>query len=161
MSEGGLPAWRKNLVSPDKVLEKIEPGMSIFLSTGVAEPRTLVRHLMNSTLHTLNDLELFQLVSLGDAITSHKTSQAGKFRLKTFFSGWLASDAITSGSVDLIPSRISRIPWLVDSGTNRIDAAFVQITPPDEAGYASLGVAVDAARFAMEITTGSFCFISL
>jgi acyl-CoA hydrolase len=31
-----------------------------------------------------------------------------------------------------------------------IDAAFIQITPPDEAGYCSLGMAVDVARQAME-----------
>lgn len=150
MPEGASPAWIRKLVSPGKVLEKIEPGMSIFLSTGVSEPRTLVRHLMGSTLPNLNDLELLQLVSLGDAVTSHETSPAGKFRLKTFFSGWMAGDAITSGSVDLIPSRISRIPRLVESGAIRVDAAFVQITPPDASGYASLGVAVDAAKYAME-----------
>jgi len=150
MSEGDLQVWKKKLLSPDKVIEKIEPGMSIFLSTGVAEPRTLVRHLMRSTAPNLKDLELFQLVSLGDAVSSQKMSPAGKFRLKTCFSGWLASDAITSGSVDLIPSRISRIPKLVESGTVRVDAAFVQITEFDDAGYASLGVSVDAAKYAME-----------
>ncbi len=150
MPEGALPAWVKKRVSPEQVLEKIEPGMSIFLSTGVAEPRTLIRHLMNSPLPNLYDLDLLQLVSLGDAVTSHQTSPAGKYRLKTFFSGWMAGDAITSGSVDLIPSRISRIPRLVESGAIRVDAAFVQITPPDASGYASLGVAVDAAKYAME-----------
>ena len=138
------------MVSPEAVLERIEPGMSIFLSTGVAEPRTLVRTLTGSKLPNLYDLELLQLVSLGDAVTSHGTSPAGRFRLKTFFSGWMADDAITSGSVDLIPSRISRIPRLFESGAIRVDAAFVQITPPDASGYASLGVAVDAARYAME-----------
>jgi hypothetical protein len=32
--------WERLVVSPDEVLEKIEPGMSIFLGTGLAEPRT-------------------------------------------------------------------------------------------------------------------------
>ena len=31
-----------------------------------------------------------------------------------------------------------------------VDVAFVQITPPNEAGYCSLGVAVDVIRSAME-----------
>jgi len=150
MPKGAATNWRKKLVSPEKILERIEPGMCIFLSTGVAEPRTLVRHLIGSTLSNLKDLELFQLISLSDAVSSHKTSPAGKFRLKTFFSGWMASDAITSGSIDLIPSRISRIPRLVESGAIGVDAAFVQITPPNASGYASLGVSVDAAKYAME-----------
>lgn len=142
-------SWKKQVVSPDKVLEKIEPGMSIYLGTGVAEPRTLVKHLMASKALNLQDLELIQLVSFGDAI-SPEVLDTQKYRLKTFFSGWVASEAITAGRVDLIPSRFSRIPRLIESRLISIDAAFVQITPPNEAGYCSLGVAVDAARQAME-----------
>ena len=153
MPEDQLPDWTKKLVTPERVLEEVKPGMSIFLGTGAAEPRTLVRHLIASPLENLKDLELLQLISLSDAVTSHKRSPAGRFRLKTFFSGWLASDAVTSGSIDLIPSRISRIPRLLESGAIRVDAAFVQITPPDASGYASLGVSVDAAKYAMEKAT--------
>jgi len=72
-----------------------------------------------------------------------------KHRLKTFFSGWVASEAITGGWVDLLPSRFSRIPYLIESGKIGVDAAFVQVSPPNEAGFSSLGVAVDAARQAM------------
>ncbi len=142
--------WEKRVVSPETFLTRIEPGMSIFLGTGVAEPRTLVKCLTTSDLSSLTDLELVQIVSLGDAIAFRNTAHDHKYRLKTFFAGWLASDAITSGSVDMIPCRFSRIPRLVESGAIRVDVAFVQITPPDKAGYASLGVSVDVAKFAME-----------
>ena len=142
--------WEKRVVSPEVFLSRIEPGMSIFLGTGVAEPRTLVKKLMTSEMSNLTDLELVQIVSLGDAISFKNTAHDHKFRLKTFFAGWLASDAITSGSVDMIPCRFSRIPKLVESGAIRVDVAFVQITPPDKAGYASLGVSVDVAKYAME-----------
>ncbi|NPU82854.1 MAG: GNAT family N-acetyltransferase [Syntrophaceae bacterium] len=142
--------WQKKMVSPDVVLTKIEPGMSIFLGTGVSEPRTLVKRLMNSNLPNLNDLELIQLVSMGDAISYSSTANAHKFRMKTFFSGWLASSAITSGSVDLVPCRYSDIPRLIHNGTIRIDVAFVQITPPDEKGYVSLGVSADVPKYALE-----------
>jgi acyl-CoA hydrolase/GNAT superfamily N-acetyltransferase len=76
--------------------------------------------------------------------------RAHKYRLRTFFAGWVASEAITAGRVDLIPSRFVRIPSLIESRRMAFDAAFIQITPPDQAGYCSLGVAVDAARQAME-----------
>jgi acyl-CoA hydrolase/RimJ/RimL family protein N-acetyltransferase len=141
--------WKHLTVPVERVLKQIKPGMKIFVSTAVAEPRTLIKALMQSDMGNLSDLELIQLVSLGEAI-SIKELQTHKFRLKTFFSGWVASDAITSGLVDLIPSRFSRIPRLIESGRISIDAAFVQITPPNEAGYCSLGVGVDVARRAME-----------
>ena len=142
--------WEKRVVSPDLFLSRIEPGMTIFLGTGVSEPRTLVKQLMTSEMNKLTDLELVQIVSLGDAISFSKTPHEHKYRLKTFFSGWLASEAIASGLVDMIPCRFSQIPRLVESGAIRVDVAFVQITPPDKAGYASLGVSVDVAKYAME-----------
>ena len=70
--------WTDKIVTPEKVIEKIKPGMSIFIGTGVAEPRTLVRTLMNSTAGNLTDLELIQLVSFGDAIS------LGKLRSQQF-----------------------------------------------------------------------------
>ena len=123
--------------------------MSIFLGTGVAEPRTLVKSLMASDAGNLRDLEFIQLMSFGQAV-SIAEKDAQKFRLKTFFPGWVASEAINAGSVDLIPTPFSRIPLLIESGTIGIDAAFIQITPPDKAGYCSLGPAIDVARQAME-----------
>jgi acyl-CoA hydrolase/GNAT superfamily N-acetyltransferase len=141
--------WRKLIVPPEEILAKISPGMSIFLGTGAAEPRTLVKHLMASQLSNLRDLELVQLVSFGDAIPIDER-YLHKYRLKTFFSGWIASEAITAGRIDLIPSRTSSIPWLFKSGSIGVDVAFIQITPPDEQGFASLGVGLDAARYAME-----------
>ncbi|WP_232364599.1 bifunctional acetyl-CoA hydrolase/transferase family protein/GNAT family N-acetyltransferase [Desulfosalsimonas propionicica] len=140
--------WEKHTVSPEKVLARIEPGMCIFLSTGTAEPRTLVRHLMDSDMANLQDLELFQLLSFGDALCL-KRLQSQKYRLKTFFSGWVAREAITEGRVDLIPSRFSRLTRLVASRRIPFDAAFVQISPPNRLGYCSLGVSVDIAHMAI------------
>ena len=141
--------WLTKRVQPDEALERIEPGMNIFLGTGAAEPRTLVKRLMASDAVNLQDLTLIQLVSFGDAIAV-ETLSSSKYRLKTFFSGWVASEAIASGRVDLIPSRVSMIPWMIKSRQLPVDAAILQITPPDENGLCSLGIAVDVGRRAME-----------
>ena len=142
-------SWEKKLVGPDRVLDLIKPGMRIFLSTGAAEPRTLIKHLLAARKNNLSDLELIQLISLGEAISIDERYYR-KYRLKTFFAGWVASEAITAGRVDLIPCRLSHLPRMIMSRAIQVDAAFVQITPPDAAGYVSLGVAVDVARPAME-----------
>jgi acyl-CoA hydrolase/GNAT superfamily N-acetyltransferase len=142
--------WTNKVVSPKEVLSKIEPGMTIFLGTGMAEPRTLVKHLMASEEYNLQDLELIQLVSIGDTIPIDER-YSRKFRLRTFFSGWIASEAVSAGRVDLIPSRFSKIPALFKSGAIHIDATFIQISPPDENGYSCL-VGVDVERQAMEVS---------
>jgi acyl-CoA hydrolase/GNAT superfamily N-acetyltransferase len=152
MADQKIMSWKKKIVLPEDVLEHVEPGMSIFVGTGMAEPRTLVKHLMASDKMNLQDLEMIQLISLGDT-PSIDARFSKKYRLKTFYSGWIADAAIREGRVDLIPSRFSRIPWLFKSGAIRIDMAFIQITPFHECGYASLGVGVDVARHAMEHAT--------
>ncbi|PKN76387.1 MAG: GNAT family N-acetyltransferase [Deltaproteobacteria bacterium HGW-Deltaproteobacteria-10] len=144
------PEWKLKIVAPSVAMSGIEPGMSIFLGTGVAEPRTLVKHLFSTQMANLSDLELIQLISLGDVVSLSTSQNKMKFRLKTFFSGWLASKAITEGFVDMIPCQFSNIPRLIASGTLKVDVAFVQISPPDDAGFASLGLAVDIAKHAMK-----------
>ncbi len=141
--------WREKIVSADKVLARIHPGMSLFIGTGPAEPRTLVKRLMSMESGNLQDLELIQLVSFGEAV-SLEALRTQTYRLKTFFSGWVADEAISEGRVDLIPSRFSRIPLLIRTGRLALDAAFIQVTPPDGSGYCSLGLAVDVAREAMK-----------
>ncbi|BBO78074.1 hypothetical protein DSCW_54910 [Desulfosarcina widdelii] len=136
-------------VTPDQALSHIEPGMNIFLGTGAAEPRTLVKRLMASDALNLQDLTLIQLVSFGDAVSLEEL-RSNKYRLKTFFSGWVANEAITTGRVDLIPSRFSAIPGLIKNHQLPLDAAMIQITPPDENGLCSLGIAVDVGRRVME-----------
>ena len=141
--------WKNKIASPEEVLDEIRPGMNIFVGTGVAEPRTLIKHLMASDASNLRDLELIQLLSLGDALPIDERYEK-KYRLRTFFSRWVADEAITAGRVDLIPSQTSRIPWLFKSGVIDVDAAFVQVSPPDAAGFSSFGASVDVARYAME-----------
>lgn len=149
MTQNVKTDWKDSVVTPEKVLEKIQPGMCIFLGTGAAEPRTLVKHLMDSNADNLQDLELFQLLSFGDAI-SIKELKNQKYRLKTFFSGWVAKEAIFTGRIDLIPSRFSRLSQLIASHQIPFDVAFIQITPPNKLGYCSLGIAVDVARLVMD-----------
>ena len=142
-------SWEDAVVSPEEVLYKIKPGMTIFLGSGVAEPRTLMQALIDSGLSNTNDLELIQLTSHSDMLSLKKRDWQ-KHRLKTFFSTMVTTEAVVAGSVDLIPARISQIPRIIKSKRIPIDVALIQITPPNEAGYCSLGVAVDIAREAMQ-----------
>jgi len=144
---------KEKIISAQEVFSRIEPGMNIFLGTGAAEPRKLVRELMMSDLPNLNDLELIQLLSLGDAVNIAKSSASKRIRLKTFFSGWIAHEAITSGSIDIIPCRFSRIPKLISSGTMRLDVVFVHVSPPDKNGFVSLGISADVTKQAIEVAS--------
>ncbi|MBF0389418.1 MAG: GNAT family N-acetyltransferase [Desulfamplus sp.] len=142
--------WQDHLVSPETVLTRIKPGMTVFIGTGPASPRTIMKVLLNCDVHNLRDIEFVQLTVLGDIVLSAEKLNAPNYRVKSFFSGFVASHTISSGLVDLIPAYSSEIPKIIRSRKIPIDVAIVQITPPNEAGYCSLGVAVDVAKEAME-----------
>ncbi len=149
MSKIDNTRWEDRVVAPQDVLAHIRPGMTIFLGSGVAEPRTLMKTLIDSGLSNINDLELIQLTRHSD-FHSLKKLDWQKYHLKTFFSTMVSTEAVIAGNVDLIPGRFSQIPRIIKSKRLPIDVAFVQITPPNEDGYCSLGIAVDVAREAME-----------
>jgi len=141
--------WEGSVTSLEKAFKKIEPGMSVFVNTGISEPRALLRYLLDTREGNIADLELIQLVSFGEAISPEKIA-AKKFRLKTFYPGRYSVSLWREGKIDYIPCRFSEIPHLIKSRRIQIDAALVQITPPNRAGYCNLGPTVDVARYAME-----------
>jgi acyl-CoA hydrolase/RimJ/RimL family protein N-acetyltransferase len=141
--------WSSRVVSPDVVLSNIKPGMSIFVGTGVAEPRMIIKNLMSSDRSNLRDLEIIQLLSIGDAIPFNEKYD-NKYRLKTFFTMTKGYSAITSGRIDWIPCIFSHIPHFFETKLVRVDAAFVQITPPDKNGICSLGVSADVTKHAID-----------
>lgn len=149
MTKSTKTQWEKQLVSPEKVLLSIKPGMTIFLGSGVAEPRTLMKYLIDTGGSNTNDLEVIQLTSHSDMLSLKKRDHQ-KLRLKTFISTMVSTDLVIAGNVDLIPARISQIPRIIKSKRIPIDVAMIQITPPNDAGYCSLGAAVDVAREAMQ-----------
>ncbi len=61
--------WDDLIVTPRKALESIKPGMTIFLGSGLAEPRTLLNALMRSDHSNTNDIELIQLNSHSDILS--------------------------------------------------------------------------------------------
>jgi acyl-CoA hydrolase/RimJ/RimL family protein N-acetyltransferase len=50
---------------------------------------------------------------------------------------------VPGGAADYVPVRLMTVPRLLENRRIRIDVAFIQVTPPDDNGFVSLGVSVD------------------
>jgi acyl-CoA hydrolase len=70
---------------------------------------------------------------------------AGHFRHRALFIGANARDAVNEGRADYVPVFLSDVPELFSSGVLPLDAALINVTPPDAHGFCSLGTSVDAA----------------
>jgi 4-hydroxybutyrate CoA-transferase len=73
----------------------------------------------------------------------------GHFRHQAVFIGPNARQAINEGRAEFIPVFLSEIPVLFDRGILPLDACLINVSPPDEHGYCSLGTSVDCALAAV------------
>ncbi|MBN1533444.1 MAG: GNAT family N-acetyltransferase [Spirochaetes bacterium] len=136
--------YKKKLTSCDQLCEIIKPGSRVFLSSGPSMPVKTVTEINSAPHVSLQDLEIIQLITLGNYIKLDGSSSA-KYRLKTFNTGESISRDIRSGKVDFIPSHLAEIPFIFTSGAIGIDVAIVQTSPPDRRGFMCLGIAIDVA----------------
>lgn len=74
----------------------------------------------------------------------------GIFQLDCFFVGANVRKQAQEGVADYIPVFLSETQKLYRSGVLPVDVALVQVTPPDEHGYVSLGTSVDTTLAAIE-----------
>ena len=141
--------YKQKLISTDDLLKIIKPGNRIFLSSGAAIPACSVTAIINSDNPNTQDLELVHLLTLSE----HLSKDSGRnlnYRLKTFNIGESISREFNQGRVDFIPANLMEIPLLLKSGAVGIDIAIVTVSPPDNNGYMSLGIAVDVSNIAVQ-----------
>lgn len=141
--------YKQRLISTDDLIKIIKPGNRIFLSSGAAIPSQSVTAIINSDNPNTQDLELVHLLTLGEHL-SKDSDRNLNYRLKTFNIGESISREFNQGRVDFIPANLMEIPLLLKSGAVGIDMAIVTVSPPDNNGYMSLGIAVDVSNIAVQ-----------
>jgi acyl-CoA hydrolase len=140
--------YAPKIVRPEAAVARIHPGRRILIGSGAAEPALLVEALITSG-EQLFDNEIVHLLTLGPAPYVRPDLQH-RFRHVAFFIGPNTREAIGDGRADYLPVFLSEIPELIRSRRVRIDVALVQVSPPDQHGYVSLGVSVDVVRAAVD-----------
>jgi acyl-CoA hydrolase/RimJ/RimL family protein N-acetyltransferase len=139
-------------VSEERVFSNIHRGNRIFIGTACGEPQYLVRALIKyveSHPKAFFDTEVFHVWTLGVApYTDEKFKR--NFRHNSFFVGSNTREAINKGLADYSPLFLAQVPALFRRRLVPIDVALIQISPPDNNGYMSLGVSVDITKAAVE-----------
>jgi acyl-CoA hydrolase/GNAT superfamily N-acetyltransferase len=136
------------IVSAQEAVAHIRPGHRVFVGTGCAQPEDLVQAL-SARSRELTDTEIIHLLTLGTApYATEELSQC--FRVNSFFISENVRGIIHKGLGDYTPIFLSDIPRLFISGQLPLDAALIQVSPPDEHGRCSLGISVDIVKSAAE-----------
>lgn len=146
------PHWKERyatkVTTRGNALAMIPRGAKIFVGSACGEPQHLVEGL-GQRASMMADSEILHILTLGVApYADEKLSKL--FRHNAFFIGDNTRRAVAEGRADYTPVYLSELPELFRSRKVRIDAALVQVTPPDPHGYVSLGVSVDVTKAAVE-----------
>jgi len=141
------PSWEKRAVSADDVVARIKNGARIFVHGAAATPLALLEALAKRK--DLEGVTLYHLHLEGPCDFA-KPEHAGRFFSVSLFTGPALRKPIAEGRADFIPVFLSDIPSLFTSGKIRLDAAIVQLSPPDHHGQCTLGTSVDTAMAAVQ-----------
>lgn len=133
----------KNAVSADEAVSHLKSGMKVFVHGAAATPTPLLQAMCRR--QDLRDIQLYHMHTEGPAPFLEPECRE-RFRSISLFTGHPARHAVQEGWADFIPVFLSDIPSLFRDGTIQLDAALLQVSPPDRHGYCSLGTSVDAAR---------------
>ena len=129
-------------VSPDEAVAVIQSGMKVFIHGACATPTPLVEALARRT--DIEGVEVYHLHTAGPAPFADEAC-AGRIFSYSLFTGPSLRKPMAEGRADFIPVFLSDIPGLFTSGRIALDAALIQLSPPDAHGHCTLGPSVDAA----------------
>lgn len=126
----------------------IQSGQRVFLHGSAATPELLVKALQSRSAE-LKDVELCSITTLGN-VSFDQPDCRNSFFFNSLFVSAATRAVANSESGDYVPIFLSEIPQLFYRNILPLDAAFVQVSPPDAHGYVSLGTSVDIARAAVD-----------
>jgi 4-hydroxybutyrate CoA-transferase len=142
-----MSAWSDRGVSAGDAVARLRSGMNVFVHGAAATPTVLLEAMVQRS--DLSDVRLFH-IHLDGPIPFAAPEASTRFRSSSLFTGPALREPIAAGRADFIPVFLSDIPDLFLSRAIPLDAALVQLSPPDRHGLCSLGTSVDCARAAVD-----------
>jgi len=136
------------IVEAAEAVAQIQSGQSVYVHGASATPDVLLAALVDRASE-LEDVKLIHLHIEGPG--PHLAPEmAGHFRHLALFIGPNARKAINEGRAEYIPAFLSDVPRLFRRRILPLDAVLINVTPPDEHGFCSLGTSVDGTLAAIE-----------
>ncbi|MBW2491060.1 MAG: GNAT family N-acetyltransferase [Deltaproteobacteria bacterium] len=150
--------WADNYVekrcSAQEAIGRIKPGQRVFIGSSCGEPQYLVRKLADAA-DTFTDIEIVRLLSLESTpltLIADKTKDQS-FNIRSFYLGSAKQKNLARNKRFITPMNLSAIPRLFKTRRLPIHVALIQVSPPDDFGWMSLGISVDitlAAAFSAD-----------
>lgn len=135
-------------ITADEAVKIIKTGDRVFVHGVSATPVQLVEAMTNRH-QELKEVEVVHLHTEGPApyaAPEYKDS----FFVNALFVGANVRKAVNEGRGDYVPVFLSEVPYLFRNNILPLDVALIHVSPPDNHGYCSLGVSVEATVAAVQ-----------
>ena len=127
-----------------QAIKSIRPGQRVFIGSACGEPQLLVRSLSEKAMH-LSGLEVVRLMSYETTSLTAIADRTQDYSLnvRSIYLGSAKVEAIASKRRFITPMNMSDVPGLFKTRKLPIHVAMIQVAPPDDFGWLSLGISVD------------------
>ncbi len=137
--------------SADEAVTTIRPGQRVFIGSACGEPQELVRAL-SKVASRLTGVEIIRMMSQE---TTSLTAIANKTRdfniyIRSIYLGSVGIETMARNMRFITPMNMSDIPAVFSTKKLPIHVALLQVSPPDDFGWMSLGVSVDVTLAAAQ-----------
>ncbi len=140
--------WADNYVerkrTGQKAISMLKAGQRVFIGSSCGEPQYLIRKLAEAS-NNFTDLEIIRLLSLESTpltLIADETHDQS-FNIRSFYLGSAKPKSIAKNKRFITPMNLSAVPRLFESRRLPLHAALIQVSPPDDFGWMSLGISVD------------------
>ena len=117
------------------------------LSLGCGGAPQYLNRLLANRAGDLRRVEVISVNPLDDTFTNPELRDS--FFSNSLFASSFVRSSIANGSGSYIPAFLNEMPRLFDENILPLDAAFIQVSPPDKHGYCSLGISVEITKAAV------------
>ena len=141
--------YPKKICSAAAAIDRIKNGDRVFIGSACGVPQELVRALAVRTRH-FSGLEIIRMMSIETASLSEiaNTSHDSKMSIRNIYLGSAGSPSLASNRRFITPMNISEVPQMFATRKMPVSVALIQVSPPDDFGWMSLGISVDVTRAA-------------
>jgi acyl-CoA hydrolase/GNAT superfamily N-acetyltransferase len=136
-------------LSAEQSIQKIRSGQRVFIGSACGEPQTLVRALVdNSQLFT--GLEIVRMMSRETSPLTQVATRTheSNYSIRQIYLGATTSQNFSENLRFVTPMNMADVPSLFKSRKLPINVALIQVSPPDDFGWMSLGISVDVTQAA-------------
>jgi len=136
-------------ISAAKAVGLIKSGQRVFIGSGCGEPQ----HLIQALTEQANIFSGLEIVRLLGRETASLTAIADKTKdtslnIRSIYLGSAISKSIAPQKRFITPMNMSDVPSLFITRKMPLNVALIQVSPPDDFGWMSLGISVDVTMAA-------------